>query len=339
MENQLLNKRYQIISQIGQGGFGRVYKAWDTVLAKNVAVKIMDASKAMNPHHFARFNHEVAVLSKMHHPNIIEISAFALEKQPRFLVMEFVEGKNLLTLLNQQGRLKPREAVAYLLKICQALEAAHCKNILHRDIKAANIIISYDGEVKICDFGIAKNLDYDLEMTSDNAIIASPYYVAPEILFGDSFTRQSDIYSLGVLAFQLLTGTYPFKARSNNDQGLALNQLQNDIKVKAFPSLRKKVPALSQHLENIIIKATAKSPHNRYHSCQEMMADLAIVFTTSGRGKKKLFVPQIYLPLKAIGSEAEHPLLGKIKLPRWFWGLVLLIIVVIGGIILYVANS
>lgn len=262
----LIDDRYKIIESIGEGGMANVYLAWDTILEREVAVKILRGDLADDEKFVRRFQREANSASSLKHPNIVEVYDVGEDNGKYFIVMEYVNGKTLKSLIKKRGALNLTEAIDIMLQITSGISCAHDSYIIHRDIKPQNIMILEDGRVKITDFGIAMALNSN-ELTQTNSVMGSVHYLPPEQANGSGSTIKSDIYSIGILMFELITGKVPFKG--DNAVEIAIKHMKNPI-----PSVCKINPSIPQSVENIILKACAKNPKNRYDSVHEMYDDL-----------------------------------------------------------------
>lgn len=266
MKGQKISDRYQIIKSIGEGGMANVYLAYDTILDRNVAIKVLRGDLANDEKFVRRFQREALAASSLSNPNIVEVYDVGEDNGEYYIVMEYIEGKHLKQLIKKRGKLTTSEAVDIVLQITDGLTVAHDSYIIHRDIKPQNIMILENGMVKITDFGIAMAMN-STQLTQTNSVMGSVHYLPPEQASGKGSTLQSDIYSIGILFYELLTGKLPFKGE--NAVEIALKHLK-----EALPSIREELPNIPQSVENIIIKATAKNPKNRYADAREMHEDL-----------------------------------------------------------------
>lgn len=266
IKGQKINDRYQIIRTIGEGGMANVYLAYDTILDRNVAVKILRGDLADDEKFVRRFQREAIAASSLSHPNIVEMYDVGEDDGKYFIVMEYVDGKTLKSLIKKRGALTLSEVIDIMLQLTSAIACAHDSYIIHRDIKPQNVMILEDGRVKIMDFGIAMALNSN-ELTQTNSVMGSVHYLPPEQANGKGSTMKSDIYSLGILMFELLTGKLPF--RGDQAVEIAIKQMKEPI-----PSVCKINPNIPQSIENIILKACAKNPKNRYDSVKEMREDI-----------------------------------------------------------------
>ena len=267
-EGKMINDRYEIIKSIGEGGMANVYLAKDTFLDRKVAVKVLRGDLSNDEKFIRRFQREAYAASTLSHPNIVEMYDVGEDKGIYYIVMEYIEGRTLKQLLKKRGSLTTPEVVDIMLQLTDGIAHAHDMYIIHRDLKPQNIMISDDGKIKITDFGIAMAMN-STQVTQTNSVMGSVHYLPPEQASGKGSTTKSDIYSMGIMLFELLTGKLPFKG--DNAVEIALKHMKDDI-----PSVRKINPNIPQSLENIILKSTAKNPKNRYDDVKSMYNDLKV---------------------------------------------------------------
>ena len=279
-KGQKINDRYEIIKSIGEGGMANVYLAYDTILDRRVAVKILRGDLSNDEKFVRRFQREAVSASSLIHPNIVEMYDVGEDNGIYYIIMEYIEGKTLKQLIKKRGALTLSEAIDIMLQITDGISEAHDKYIIHRDLKPQNIMIKEDGAVKITDFGIAMALN-STQLTQTNSVMGSVHYLPPEQASGKGSTIRSDIYSMGILFYELLTGSLPFKG--DNAVEIALKQMRDQI-----PSVRKKNSSIPQSVENVILKATAKNPKNRYSDSKEMHADLLTVLNDDRINEEKI---------------------------------------------------
>ena len=257
-----------------------VYLAYDTILDRNVAVKVLRGDLATDEKFVRRFQREALSASNLYHPNIVQIYDFDSEDGQYYIVMEYVEGKTLKQLLKRRGSLTITEVIDIMSQVTDGMAHAHDSYIIHRDIKPQNIMILDNGMIKITDFGIAMALN-STQLTQTNSVMGSVHYLPPEQAAGKGSTIRSDIYSMGILMYELLTGQVPYKG--DNAVEIALKHLKEPL-----PSIRKILPELPQSIENIILKATAKNPQNRYKDAREMHQDIITALDESRINEPKL---------------------------------------------------
>lgn len=280
MKGQKISDRYQIIKSIGEGGMANVYLAYDTILDRNVAVKVLRGDLANDEKFVRRFQREALSASSLSNPNIVEVYDVGEDNGEYYIVMEYIEGKHLKALLKKRGKLTVPEVIDIALQITNGLSVAHDSYIIHRDIKPQNILILENGLIKITDFGIAVAMNAT-QLTQTNSVMGSVHYLPPEQASGKGATLQSDIYSIGILMYELLTGKLPF--RGDNAVEIALKHLKEPM-----PSIRDELPDIPQSVENIILRATAKNPKNRYSDAREMHEDLKTCLDESRANELKI---------------------------------------------------
>ena len=265
-KGQKINERYEIIRSIGEGGMANVYLGYDEILDRNVAIKILRGDLSNDEKFVRRFQREALSASSLSHPNIVEMYDVGEDNGLYYIIMEYVEGKTLKQLLKKRGSLTLSEAIDIMVQLTDGMAHAHDSYIIHRDLKPQNIMIQDDGQIKITDFGIAMALN-STQLTQTNSVMGSVHYLPPEQASGKGSTTKSDIYSMGIIFYELLTGKLPFKGE--NAVEIALKQMRDPI-----PSLKEDNPNIPQSIENIILKATAKNPKNRYEDAKSMHDDL-----------------------------------------------------------------
>lgn len=279
-KGELIDNRYKIIKSIGEGGMANVYLAWDTILEREVAVKVLRGDLAGDEKFVRRFQREANSASSLRHPNIVEMYDVGEDNGKYFIVMEYVNGRTLKSLIKKRGALNLTEAIDIMLQLTSGIACAHDSYIIHRDIKPQNVLILEDGRVKITDFGIAMALNSN-ELTQTNSVMGSVHYLPPEQASGSGSTIKSDIYSLGILMYELLTGKVPFKG--DNAVEIAIKHMKDPI-----PSVCEFNSSIPQSVENIVLKACAKNPKNRYDSVTEMYNDLDTCLNEYRKDEKRL---------------------------------------------------
>ena len=301
-KGQKINDRYEIIKSIGEGGMANVFLANDIILNRNVAVKVLRGDLSNDDKFIRRFEREALSVSNLSHPNIVEIYDVGEEDGEHYIVMEYIEGKTLKQLLKKRESLTLTEVIDIMTQLTDGISHAHESYIIHRDIKPQNIMIEDDGRIKITDFGIAMALNAT-QLTQTNSVMGSVHYLPPEQASGKSATVKSDIYAMGIMMYELLTGTVPF--RGDNAVEIALKHMKDKI-----PSVRKQDPSIPQSVENIILKATAKNPRNRYDSAKEMHEDLLNCLNEEHANDKKI---SFEYPENDLDSTAPIPVVNKKK--------------------------
>ena len=261
-----LGGRYKIVRHIGSGGMANVYLGHDLILDRPVAIKVLRFDFRDNKDALRRFQREALSATQLIHPNIVGVYDVDEEDGLQYIVMEFIDGTDLKKYIDIQGRVTPEKSIHIMHQVLSAVALAHKNRIIHRDIKPQNILIDNQDRIKITDFGIAVALS-ETSITQTNTLLGSVHYLSPEQARGSMATSKSDIYALGVVLFELLSGAVPFDGESA--VSVALKHFQEPM-----PSIRENHPEIPQSLENVILKATAKEPLDRYATCEEMMADL-----------------------------------------------------------------
>ena len=278
----LLGDRYRIIDTLGEGGMANVYLAEDIILQRKVAVKILRLDLQKEPQTLARFQREALATSELSHPNIVMVLDVGTDHGLPYMVMEYVDGPDLKEYIRANSPLNLGNIIKIMDQILSAMSLAHKHNVIHRDLKPQNILMDKHGNIKIADFGIAVALNQN-SVTQTNSAIGSVHYMSPEQTRGGLVTKQSDIYSLGIILYELITGNVPFNGDSA--VSIALKHAQEPI-----PSIRKQDPNIPQPLENVVLKATAKDPRDRYNSAKEMKDDLDTSLEP-GRANEPVFKP------------------------------------------------
>src|SRR5574344_1825044 len=251
-KGQKIGDRYQIIRLIGEGGMANVYLARDIILDRLVAVKVLRGDLANDEKFIKRFHREANSAATLNHPNIV--STYDVGEVENYIVMEYIDGQTLKSLLKKRGSLTVYEVIDIMKQLCDGIAYAHDSYIIHRDLKPQNIMILDNGLIKITDFGIATALN-NLELTQTDSVMGSVHYLPPEQANGKGSTIKSDIYSLGIMMFELLTGKVPFQG--DNPVEIAIKHMKENL-----PSVTSINPDIPQSIENIILKCCAKNPKN-----------------------------------------------------------------------------
>ncbi|MGH2888148.1 MAG: protein kinase domain-containing protein [Solirubrobacteraceae bacterium] len=278
-----LNGRYRLEARIAAGGMSTVYRALDVTLERHVAVKLMNREVAEDSDQLERFRREARAVAQLSHPHIVGVIDAGEDGGPDhprpYIVLEYVEGETLKERIRRLGPLPVTEAIAYAIEIARALGAAHAQHIIHRDVKPQNVLIDPEGAAKVTDFGIARTLEED-GLTADGRVLGTTDYVSPEQALGEQVTGQSDLYSLGIVLYEMLTGEVPFQGESQ--VAVAMKHVR-----EAIPDVQVRAPRVSAALASVLETATAKRPEDRYASDAELIADLeevlAIEASRSGR--------------------------------------------------------
>jgi eukaryotic-like serine/threonine-protein kinase len=261
-----LSGRYRLEARIGAGGMSTVYRATDEVLERQVAVKLMNREVASDSDQLERFRREARAIAQLSHPHIVGVIDAGEDEGRPYIVLEYVEGETLKERIRRLGRLPIPEAVAYAIEITRALGAAHARHIVHRDVKPQNVLLDEEGSAKVTDFGIARTLDEE-GLTADGRVLGTTDYVSPEQALGQPVTGQSDLYSVGVVLYEMLTGEVPFKG--DNQVAVAMKHVREQI-----PDVQTRRPEISAALAAVVEMATAKRQDDRYANDAELISDL-----------------------------------------------------------------
>jgi tetratricopeptide (TPR) repeat protein/predicted Ser/Thr protein kinase len=284
----VLAGRYEILQLLGRGGMGSVYKARDTELERIVALKLIRPELAKNPEILRRFKQELILARQVTHKNVIRIFDLGQSDGIKFITMDFVEGQDLRALLLERGKLPPEQAARVMLQICRALDAAHSEGVIHRDLKPQNIMVTSDGRVYVMDFGIARSAHLP-GMTQTGALIGTPEYMSPEQARGEKLTERSDLFSLGVIFYELLTGKSPYTADA------PLGTLWKRLQEKPKPPIEVDA-AVPKPLNDLVMRSLEIEPEDRISSAHEMVQQLEIWLGPTAGGST------VYLPAKGISA-------------------------------------
>ena len=263
-KGNFINNRYEIISRVGAGGMSDVYKAKDHKLNRNVAIKVLKKEFSKDKNFVSKFRTEAQSAASLIHPNIVNVYDVGEENGIYYIVMELIEGITLKNYIEKKGRLSARETISIAIQIANGIECAHNNQIIHRDIKPQNIMISREGKVKVTDFGIARAASAN---TINGNAMGSVHYISPEQAGGKYVDEKSDIYSLGITMYEMLTGTIPFDGEST--VSIALMHIQKNV-----PSVRELLPDVPVSIEKIVLKCTQNKEENRYPKISSLIADL-----------------------------------------------------------------
>src|SRR5688572_20041592 len=261
-----LSGRYRLDAQIGSGGMSTVYRAMDQTLERQVAIKLMHREIASDSDQLERFRREARAVAQLSHPHIVGVIDAGEDEGRPYIVFEYVEGETLKERIRRMGRLPMDEAIAYAIEISRALGCAHSHHIVHRDVKPQNVLIDAEGSAKVTDFGIARTLD-EAGLTADGRVLGTTDYVSPEQALGHDVNGQSDIYSLGVVLYEMLTGDVPF--HGENQVTVAMKHVREDL-----PDLQIRRPEVSASLVVVLERATAKDLAHRHPDAASVELDL-----------------------------------------------------------------
>jgi tRNA A-37 threonylcarbamoyl transferase component Bud32 len=322
----LLNGRYRLDAQIGTGGMSTVYRAFDTVLERQVAIKLMHREIASDSDQLERFRREARAVAQLNHPHIVTVIDAGEDDNTPYIVFEYVEGETLKDRIRRYGRLPIQESIAYAIEIARALGVAHERGIVHRDVKPQNVLVDEEGSAKVTDFGIARTLDQE-GLTADGRVLGTTDYVSPEQALGHPVTGQSDLYSLGIVLFEMLTGDVPFKG--DNQVAVAMKHVREQL-----PDVQVRRPEVSNALAAVLEKATAKETEKRYPDDRALIADLeeVLAIETQRSGQS---TGEATAVLRTLSPSARRRLPARVTHPvRLIAALVVIAAVVVAGVLL-----
>src|SRR5687768_5548202 len=262
----LIGERFRLEEKVGSGGMSSVYRAFDPTLERRVAIKMMHRDISSDPAQLERFRREARAVAQLNHPHVVTVIDAGEDEGAPYIVFEYVEGETLKERIRRLGRLPVAEAVAYAIEIARALACAHANRLVHRDVKPQNVLIDGDGRAKVTDFGIARSLESQ-GLTATGRVLGTTDYVSPEQALGHEVTGQSDIYSLGIVLYEMLIGEVPFKA--DTQVAVAMQHVREPL-----PDVQRRRPEISASLAAVVERATSKETQNRYGDVDEMVHDL-----------------------------------------------------------------
>jgi eukaryotic-like serine/threonine-protein kinase len=323
MIGTVLSGRYRLEAKLGSGGMSTVYLARDQTLDRQVAVKVMHREMSEQADQLERFRQEARAVAKLSHPNVVSVIDAGEDGGHPYIVFEYVEGETLKQRISRDGALEPQEAIAYTIEIARGLSMAHARNMVHRDIKPQNVLIDAEGRAKLTDFGISRQLEQD-GMTATGRVLGTTDYVAPEQAMGRKVDPRSDLYSLGVVLYEMLVGQVPFQADSQ--VGVAMKHVNEEL-----PDVQRRRPEVSAAVALVVERATAKDPAERYQDVGEMADDLSTALEVeaaragSTTGEATSVLEAVPPPKRKLSGRA-----------RWSWAAILVLLLVAGGSLLAV---
>jgi len=324
-----LNDRFRLEEKIGSGGMSTVYRAFDPTLERWVAIKLMHRDISDDPDQLERFRREARAVARLSHPHVVTVIDFGEDDGTPYIVLEYVEGETLKDRIKRCGRLPVAEAVAYAIEVGRALSAAHAERLVHRDVKPQNVLIDMEGRGKVTDFGIARSLEAH-GLTATGRVLGTTDYVSPEQALGLECTEQSDVYSLGIVLFEMLTGEVPFSAESQ--VGVAMKHVREPI-----PDVQRRRPEVSASLAAVLDRATAKETANRYATVEDMVHELeevlAIEVARSGESSG-----EATNVLRALPPDTAEFVPARLRNPRRWLLSVLAVLLLAGGAVAYFAT-
>ena len=318
MIGTVLSGRYRLEAKLGSGGMSTVYLARDTTLDRPVAVKVMHREMSEQADQLERFRQEARAVAKLSHPNVVSVIDAGEDGGHPYIVFEYVEGETLKQRINRVGALDPQEALAYAIEIARGLTVAHARNMVHRDIKPQNVLIDSEGRAKLTDFGISRQLEQD-GMTATGRVLGTTDYVAPEQAMGHSVDPRSDVYSLGVVLYEMLIGQVPFHADSQ--VGVAMKHVNEEL-----PDVQALRPELSAASALVVERATAKEPAKRYADIGEMIDDLSTALEVeaaragSTTGEATSVLDAVPAAKRKLSTRA-----------RWSWAAIVVVVLIAAG--------
>jgi serine/threonine-protein kinase len=324
-----LSRRYRLEARIGSGGMSTVYRAFDETLQRQVAIKLLNREVASDSDQLERFRREARAVAQLSHPHVVGVIDQGEDSDRPYIVFEYVEGETLKERIRRLGRLPIPEAVAYAIEIARALGAAHARHIVHRDVKPQNVLIDEEGSAKVTDFGIARTLDEE-GLTADGRVLGTTDYVSPEQALGQHVTGQSDLYSLGVVLYEMLTGEVPFKG--DNQVAVAMKHVR-----EILPDVQIKRPEVSAGLAAVVDTATAKRQEDRYANDVEMIADLedALAIETARAGSA---TGEVTTVLRTLPSKTQRRIPFTLRHRAVAGVLAVLVLAGVGGVAVWLAT-
>lgn len=320
----MLGNRYEILEKLGGGGMAIVYKGRDTFLNRFVTIKVLRPEFTSDEDFIKRFRREAQAVARLSHPNIVNIHDVGQEDGIHYLVMEYIQGDNLKAIIRKNGQLAPEHAVRFAVQICEALEHAHENHIVHRDVKPHNILVTDDGRAKLTDFGIAMEATSGT-ITRTDTIMGSVHYLSPEQARGETATAKSDIYAVGILLYEMLTGKQPYSGDS--PIAVALKHIQETP--QPVDEVNDSVPA---ELAAVVMRAMEKKPEDRFKSAAELARYLEVALEDTGQAT--VVIPTDELVARAASGAAKKTKavnivnkVGNLSRQRWVWGAVLVLLV------------
>jgi eukaryotic-like serine/threonine-protein kinase len=323
MIGTVLSGRYRLEAKLGSGGMSTVYLARDDTLDRPVAVKVMHREMSEQEDQLQRFRQEARAVAKLTHPNVVSVIDAGEDGGYPYIVFEYVKGETLKQRIGRVGALDTQEAIAYAIEVARGLGVAHARNMVHRDIKPQNVLIDEEGRAKLTDFGISRQLEQD-GVTATGRVLGTTDYVAPEQAMGKAVDPRSDIYSLGVVLYEMLVGQVPFHADSQ--VGVAMKHVNEEL-----PDVQRRRPEASAAVALVVERATAKDPAERYQTIGEMIDDLETALEVeaaragSTTGEATSVLDAVPPPQRKLSGGA-----------RWSWAAIAILLLVGGGALLAV---
>jgi eukaryotic-like serine/threonine-protein kinase len=325
----LLSGRFRLDEKIGSGGMSTVYLAFDPTLERWVAIKMMHRDISTDPDQLERFRREARAVARLNHPHVVTVIDAGEDDGTPYIVFEYVEGETLKERIARLGRLPVSEAVAYAIEIGRALSCAHSNKLVHRDVKPQNVLIDLDGRAKVTDFGIARSLEAQ-GLTATGRVLGTTDYVSPEQAMGHDVTEQSDIYSLGICLYEMLTGEVPFRA--DTQVAVAMQHVREPL-----PDVQRRRPEISAALAAVIERATAKETRNRYATVDAMVHDLEQVLAIEAARTGET-TGEATTVLRSLPGDTADFAPGRLRHPRRALAISVLVLAVAAGLIAWFAT-
>jgi eukaryotic-like serine/threonine-protein kinase len=325
----LLNDRFRLDEQIGSGGMSTVYRAYDPTLERWVAIKLMHRDISTDPDQLERFRREARAVARLSHPHIVTVIDAGEDEGAPYIVFEYVEGETLKDRIKRVGALPVPEAVAYAIEIGRALSSAHAHRLVHRDVKPQNVLIDPEGRAKVTDFGIARSLEAH-GLTAPGRVLGTTDYVSPEQALGHEVTPQSDIYSLGICLYEMLTGQVPFKAETQ--VGVAMKHVKEPL-----PDVQRRRPEVSAALAAVVERATAKDTEHRYAVVDDVVHDLEEVLAIEAARTGEA-TGEATTVLRALPGDTADFAPARLRHPRRVLFTSMIVLGIVAGLIAYFAT-
>jgi eukaryotic-like serine/threonine-protein kinase len=325
----LIGDRFRLEEKVGSGGMSSVYRAFDPTLERRVAIKLMHRDISTDPDQLERFRREARAVARMNHPHVVTVIDAGEDDGTPYIVFEYVEGETLKERIRRLGRLPVSEAVAYAIEIGRALESAHANRLVHRDVKPQNVLIDIDGRAKVTDFGIARSMEAQ-GLTATGRVLGTTDYVSPEQALGDEVTEASDIYSLGIVLYEMLTGEVPFKA--DTQVAVAMQHVREPL-----PDVQRRRPEISAALAAVVERSTAKEISNRYDSVDEMVHDLEEVLGIEA-ARTGQATGEATTVLRGLSDDTADFAPARMRHPRRTLMLGIALLAVTAGVLAFLAN-
>ncbi len=329
MIGTLLSGRFRLDEKIGSGGMSTVYRAFDPTLERWVAIKMMHRDISSDPDQLERFRREARTVARLNHPHVVTVIDAGEDDGAPYIVFEYVEGETLKERIRRLGSLPVSEAVAYAIEIGRALSSAHAHRLVHRDVKPQNVLIDQDGRAKVTDFGIARSLEAH-GLTSPGRVLGTTDYVSPEQAMGHEVTEQSDIYSLGICIYEMLTGEVPYRA--DNQVAVAMQHVKEPL-----PDVQRRRPEISAALAAVIEHATAKETRHRYATVDAMVHDLEEVLAIEAARSGEMS-GEATTVLRSLPSDTGDFAPARMRRPRRALIASVLVLALVAGAIAYLAT-